>query len=311
MPQPKIRFFFREPTVDTNRPLNDGLVKVEGFVFETVATLEEADAWDCGFAARMLSHAAGEGDVSIPAFPNRKFRQSYIYVNAKAGIAVPRDLEGKRVAILMWANTAGIWARGALQHAYGVDLRRIRWVVRHQADMAPPPGMTAEPLIGGSVDDLLLSGALDAVIDPNVLPSITRRDPRVRRLFPDYKAAEQAYFRQTGIFPISHVVTLRGPFVARHPDAPVALLKAFRRARDMALDNIQGADPQVLVVSWVNALLDEQRALMGDNHFAYNIADNRVTLAAMMRYSLDQGLISQPAEFASLFSPAAAQLAGA
>src|SRR3970040_1139630 len=101
MANPKIRFFFREPSVDTNRPLNDGLVQVEGFGFETVATLEEADAWACGFAARMLSHAQGAGDVSIPAFPNRKFRQSYIYVNAKAGIASPRDLEGKRVAILM------------------------------------------------------------------------------------------------------------------------------------------------------------------------------------------------------------------
>lgn len=309
MSHPKIRFFFREPSVDTNRPLNDGLVQVEGFGFETVATLEEADAWDCGFAARMLSHAQGAGDVSIPAFPNRKFRQSYIYVNAKAGIAGPRDLEGKRVAILMWANTAGVWARGALQHAYGVDLSRIHWVVRNQDDMALPPGMMAERLTG-SVDEQLLSGELDAVIDPNVLPSITRRDPRVRRLFPDYKAEEQAYFRQTGIFPISHVVTLRGPFVARHPDAPVALLRAFRRARDMAIDNIQGADPQVLVVSWVNALLDEQRALMGDNYFAYNIADNRVTLAAMMQYSLDQGLIAEPVDFASLFSPAAAELAG-
>ena len=309
MSQPKIRFFFREPTVDTNRPLNDGLIKLEGFDFETVATLEEADAWDCGFAARMLSHAQGLGDVSIPAFPNRKFRLSYIYVNAKAGIAHPRDLEGKRVAILMWANTAGVWARGALQHAYGVDLTRIHWLVRNQDDMAPPPGMTYEPLTG-NVDEMLLSGELDAVIDPNVLPSITRRDPRVRRLFPDYKSEEQAYFRRTGIFPISHVVTLRGAFVARDPAAPVALLKGFRQARDMAIDNIQGADPQVLVVSWVNALLEEQRALMGERYFAYNIADNRASLAAMMQFSLDQGLIAAPVDYASLFSPAAANLAG-
>lgn len=309
MSQPKIRFFFREPTVDTNRPLNDGLVKLEGFDFETVATLEEADAWDCGFAARMLSHAQGLGDVSIPAFPNRKFRLSYIYVNAKAGIAKPRDLEGKRVAILMWANTAGVWARGALQHAYGVDLARIHWLVRNQDDMAPPPGMSYEPLTG-NVDEMLLSGALDAVIDPNVLPSITRRDPRVRRLFPDYKAEEQAYFRRSRIFPISHVVTLRGAFAARHPDSPVALLKGFRQARDMAIDNIQGADPQVLVVSWINALLEEQRALMGERYFAYNLADNRASLAAMMQFSLDQGLVAEPVEFASLFSPEAANLAG-
>ena len=32
--------------------------------------------------------------VSIPAYPNRKFRLQYIFVNNKAGIESPRDLEG-------------------------------------------------------------------------------------------------------------------------------------------------------------------------------------------------------------------------
>ena len=30
MPDPKLRFRFREPTVDTNLPISDGTVKVEG-----------------------------------------------------------------------------------------------------------------------------------------------------------------------------------------------------------------------------------------------------------------------------------------
>ena len=311
MPEPKIRFFFREPTVDTNRPLNEGTIKVDGFGFEVVGDLDQADAWDCGFAARMLAAAEGSDDVSIPAFPNRKFRLSYIYINKKAGIETPRDLEGKRVAIPSWANTAGVWARGALQHHYGVDLGKIHWVARSQKDMAAPWRIQIETLNRGKVDDLLVSGELDAAIDPNVLPSITRRDTRVRRLFPDYKAEEQKYYRETGIFPISHVVTLRRGFVDRHPQAPVALLKAFRQARDMAIDNIQGADPQVLVLSWVSALLDEQRALMGDNYFAYNVADNKRPLSAMMQFSHEQGLTPKAFNFEGLFSPEAASLPGA
>ena len=90
---------------------------------------------------------------------------------------------------------------------------------------SPAPGIHIEPLEQGSdLDSLLVKGALDAVIEPDVLPSITRRDPRVRRLFPDYKTEEQIYFKRTGIFPISHVVTLKQEFVDRHPNAPVALL---------------------------------------------------------------------------------------
>ena len=310
MSESKIRFYFREPTVDTNRPLNDGTIKIDGFDFEVVKTLEEADAWDCGFGARMLAAAEHSDDVSIPAFPNRKFRLSYIYVNDKAGIRTPRDLEGKRVAIPMWANTAGVWARGALQHHYGVDLGKIHWVARSQEGMAAPRGMRIETMKRGNVDEMLLSGEIDAAIDPNVLPSITRRDPRVRRLFADYKSEEQKYYRETGIFPISHVVTLRRRFVDRHPDSPVALLKAFRQARDMAIDNIQGADPQVLVLSWVSALLDEQRALMGDDYFAYNVVDNKRPLDAMMQFSHEQGLTPERVDFKTLFSPEAAGLAG-
>src|SRR3970040_1970267 len=97
MPSPKLRFYFREPTVDTNMPITDGTVKVEGFDFEIVSREEDADAWDCGFAARVRAHVKGPRHLSIPAFPNRKFRLSYIYVNSAAGIDSPRDLEGKRV----------------------------------------------------------------------------------------------------------------------------------------------------------------------------------------------------------------------
>lgn len=311
MSRAKIRFFFREPTVDTNRSLSEGAVAVEGFDFEVVGKLEEADAWDCGFAARMVDHEAKAAHVSIPAFPNRKFRLSYIYVNEGSGIATPRDLEGRRVGIPFWANTAGVWARGALQHYYGVELERIRWISAAPDTIPTPKGIRLELVKGCDLDRMLLAGDLDAVIDPNVLPSITRRDPRVRRLFRDYKTEEQAYFRETGIFPISHVVTLRKPFVDRHPTAPVALLDAFRRARDLAFDAIEGSDPQVLVLSWLNAALEEQRALMGENYFAYNIDDNRTALAAMMQYAFEQGLTSRLVDFSELFSDEAAKHPGA
>ena len=311
MSSPKLRFYFREPTVDTNRPISEGIVKVEGFELQVVSQLSDADAWDCGFGALMQSKAKGARDISIPAFPNRKFRLSYIYVNSAAGIESPGDLEGKRVGILFWGNTAGVWARGALPHHYGVDLKRINWFAHHTEGIESVPGIRIESLgRGANLDSMLAGGELEAVIYPDILPSITRRDPRVCRLFRDYKSEEQTYFKQTGIFPISHVVTLHEEFVTRHPDAPAALLKAFRQARDIAIDNIQGSDPQVLVVSWINALMDEQRALMGDNYFAYNIEANRRSLDAMTQYSYEQGLTPKKYDYETFFAPEAVALPG-
>ena len=311
MATPKLRFRFHEPSIDTNRPLTEGAVRVEGFELEMIGGTGEADAWDAGFGSLVRAKVEGAPYVSIPAFPNRKFRLSYIFVNAAAGIETPRDLEGKRVGC-SWGGTGSIWARGALHHYYGVDLTRVRWMAARPDATAVAPGIHIEPLPQpGDLDSLLVAGELEAVIEPNVLPSISRRDPRVRRLFSDYKTEEQNYFRSTGIFPISHVVTLRQQFVDRYPEAPVALLKAYRRARDMAFDRIQGTDPQYLVISWASALLDEQRALMGEDYWAYNVVNNRRPLEAMTQFAHEQGLTPYQLDYETFFAPEAAALPGA
>ena len=315
MPNPKLRFYFREPTIDTNIPITDGTVKIDGFDFEFVGSEDQADAWDCGFAARVRAYARGLPHISIPAFPNRKFRLAYIYVNAKAGIDSPLDLESKRVGIMQWDNTAGVWARGALQHYYGVDLTRIKWLAPRVKKDGVAEGIHIEQLSGGDdldvlLDGLLVSGALDAVIGPNVLPSISNRDSRTRRLFRDYKTEEQNYFRKTGIFPTSHIVTFKQDFVARYPDAPVALLRAFRRSRDEAFNRLEGPDPQVILYSWAAAAVNEQRELMGENYWAYNIENNRRTLEAMTQFAHEQGLSPKQIDIESFFHPEAARLPG-
>ena len=311
----KLRFYFREPTIDTNIPITDGTIKIEGFDWQFVKNEDEADAWDCGFAARVRAYAQGLAHISIPAFPNRKFRLSYIFVNTKAEIESPTDLEGKRIGIMQWDNTAGVWARGALQHYYGVDLSRINWLAPRVKKDGVAPGIRIEKLeVHGDpdsiLDDLLVNGAIDAVIGPNVLASISNRDSRTRRLFPNYKTEEQAYFKKTKIFPTSHIVTLKQEFVDRHPNAPVALLKAFRRSRDEAFNRLEGPDPQVIVYSWMAAAVNEQRELMGENYWAYNIANNRTVLEAITQYGYEQGLSSERIDYKDFFQPDAAALPG-
>lgn len=311
---PKLRFFFREPTIDTNLPFTDGTISVEGFDL-TVST-GEWDAIDHAFGALVEAKEAGTAGVSIPAYPNRKFRQSYIQVRSDAGITSAKDLEGRRVGILAWANSAGVWIRGALQNYYSVDLTTIDWVAVQGFEGTLPDGIRIENLpksTGGPdqlLDKMLLDGAVDAVLFPNVLPSISAHDPRTRRLFTDYRTEEQKYYRETGIFPISHVVTLKREFVEKYPHAPVALLEAYRRARDEALNRIEGSDPVVLTISWAAVNLAEQRELMGERYWPYNLEDNRRSLEAMLEYSYQQGITKTKLNIESFFDPAARTLPG-
>ena len=311
MTQPTMRFKFHEPTIDTNAPITEGRVKVEGFDLQYVdfESDDEADAWDAGFGARVREVAEGRPLISIPAFPNRKFRLSYIYVNNSARIESPKDLEGKRVGIMGWSNTAGVWARGALQNTYGVDLTRIIWLAGHPDSSPVAEGIRIEKL-KGDLDSALVAGDIDAVIMPDVLPSITAKDPRVRRLFRDYKTEEQKYFRETGIFPISHMVTLTLEFVEKHPNAPLALLKAFRAARDEAVNQIVGDNPQILMLSWASANLEEQRALMGEQYWPYNVDNNRTVLESFTKFAHQQGVTSKQVSYESFFHPEAAAFPG-
>ncbi len=315
MANPKLRLGFREPEIDTNRPFVDGTVKVEGFDLEIsdFRGPEYIDAWDASFGGLMTTKGKGlHPFVSIPAFPNRKFRLAYIFVASASGIETPRDLEGKRVGVFAWDNTAGIWARGALQNHYGVDFTRINWFFpgANAKSWAPDITVGALPDVSESndsknalFDQLLLDGELDAAMVPNVLASVSRKDPRMHRLFPDYKTEEQAYFKATGIFPISHVVTLTEDFVEKNPTAPMALLQAYRRARDVAFDRLYGTDPEIVTISWAAAAIDEQRAVMGEDYWNYNIADNATTLDAMMDYAHQFGVTPERLDFESFFHP--------
>ena len=142
------------------------------------------------------------------------------------------------------------------------------------------------------------------------MPSISRRDPRVRRLFADYKTEEQNYFRATGIFPISHMVSLTEEFVDKHPEAPVALLKPYRPPRDVAFNRIYGSDPEIVTISWAAAMMDEQRAVMGDNYWAYNVKDNVRSLEAMMVFAHQFGITPLKLDYMSFLHPDAASLPG-
>jgi len=50
--------------------------------------------------------------------------------------------------------------------------------------------------------------------------------PKVSRLFTDFRAAEQAYYKKTGIFPIMHAVAVRKQTIEAHLALPAALFKA-------------------------------------------------------------------------------------
>ena len=107
---------------------------------EAVASLQDAfkrmcrevcfDVCEMSITGYLLAKRYGVPFTALPVFPVRGFPQSHasMVVNRDAGIATPRDLEGKRVGARAYTGTASLWVRGMLQDEYGVDLDRVTWV---------------------------------------------------------------------------------------------------------------------------------------------------------------------------------------
>ncbi len=298
---------------DLNRALVEGIVRPDGIelIAQTMPSPErhrrmlkheEFDVCEFSLSTYLLAHEAKRPFIAIPVFPHRRFRHSYVFCRSDARIETPTDLTGKRIGLDTLQNTAGLWMRGILQDYYGVPFQSIRWWTQEEEDIPvkPSTALSVERVPPGTdLDAMLCRGDLEAVIYPEVLPSVAKGSSQVRRLFTDPKQAEMEYYRRTGIFPIMHTVVTHARILERHPWVPANLLKAFRLAKEHAYVHLE--DPRRVALVWVRELLEEQRSVMGPDPWPYNLADNRLALETLIRYSFEQGLLKRKPRVEELF----------
>ena len=298
---------------DHVRDLINGVVRAEGIVL-TGFTLpveevffrfiknREWDVSEMSFGKFIGFASQGQSPfVGIPVFPSRVFRHSAFYVRADRGIRSAKDLEGKRVGIPEWAQTAGIYARGFLVETAGVDLTRIKWVQagmneagrEEKVEFVLPNGIDYSSRRDSSISAMLLSGELDAAITARVPDAFTQGEGKVVRLYPDYRAEEKKYFAATGIFPIMHVVAMRRAVFERYPWAAMNLYKAFEAAKQRSLERIRDLTASRIPVPWAAAIAGEWSEGFGDDPFPYGLEPNRKTLDAYCRFAHAQGITAQ------------------
>lgn len=254
--------------------------------------------------------------VAIPAFPSRTFRHNAIYVNRKAGIGRPEELKGRRVGVPEYAMTAAVWARGMLQHEYGVKPSDMQWttgglteVGRKALNEVQIPGVDIRPEARATLNDLLMSGDIDALISPQLHPGVREGRSEVGYLFADPVAAAREYYRKTKLFPIMHVVVVRREVFEKHPWVAVSLYHAFCEAKDNALKRLEVEEPPPVSLPWLYEYSQSIRGLMGRDYWPYGVEPNRRVIEALCSYILEQGLAAQPVAPEALFAANVLKLA--
>jgi 4,5-dihydroxyphthalate decarboxylase len=308
---------------DRTRALLDGTIRPEGIdltyvplvpeeIFWRMLQYQDFDASELTMSGYITLVAQGNSPfVAIPAFLSRTFRHGCIFINNEAGVHAPADLRGKRIGVPDYHMTAALWIRGMLEHEYGVRAAEVEWMQgglqdagrKERVEYHLPPEIRVRTVMDRTLDEMLVSGEIAAVLTARMPPSFVRGDPRVGRLFPDYKSAEREYYRKTGFFPIMHCVALRRGVYEAHPWVAPNLLKALEASKRQAFELAYDFNALRYSLPWLIPDLEEAMQLMGPDPWPYGVPANRATLEAMCQYAQEQGLTARRVAVDELFAP--------
>jgi 4,5-dihydroxyphthalate decarboxylase len=324
---------------DRIRAIKDGVVKIEGCIvdyhvvepnqlFARNLKSQEFDVSEMSFSTYITLVEQGRAHyTAIPVFLSRAFRHSAIFVRTDRGIASPADLKGRRVGTPEYFTTMLVWMRGLLADEYGINPSDLRWRLggleqpaRDMAKVEAPEGVEIEPIPSGkTLAGMLADGELDAVFSarppscfkPPPFPPPRADEGRagVARLFPDYRAAEQAYYRKAGVYPLMHAVGIRNSLLERRPGMAAHVYNAYAKAKEMAVNDFERLSALAVTLPWIEAEYRATQAVLGDDIWPYGIAANRKAIETLCRYLHEQGFTRRRMRIEELFAPAGAAAA--
>jgi 4,5-dihydroxyphthalate decarboxylase len=305
---------------DRTWPILDGRVVVPGVRFTAIpgepedifrrALRDRAfEVTELSMGSHIVTTARGDSPyVGVPVFLSRAFRHSAIYVRTDRGIRSAADLAGRTIGLPEYQQTAALWVRGILREHYGVDTRGIAWRTGgERVAITLPEGFDVTPL-GAPLEAALAEGRVDALVAPRPPSCFAQGSAPVARLFPDYRAEEQTWFRASGFFPIMHCLAVRKDVAERHPWLPVELFRAFARAKALSLAELAMVNVLRVSLPWIAAEAEAQMAFFGGDPWPYGFARNRAEIAAMIRYAVADGLAAQAIAPEVLFHPSVLDL---
>jgi 4,5-dihydroxyphthalate decarboxylase len=284
--------------VGQSEPLKHGVDR-----HERMLQKGEFDVCELSLSSYLMARSRGMPFTAIPVFPRRLFSMSQMWARADAGINGPGDLIGRKVGLSTFQTTLSVLAKGDLQSEYGVDWRKIEWIVAKEETVPfkPQEGVKIRLVPPGrKIGSLLEAGEIDALFMPHPPKEVLRGSEKIRRLFPNAKQEESNYFRKNGFFPIMHVVAFKDEALKQNSWLAGSVMASFEKAKEVCRRYYD--DPNWSRLVWGRHLFEEERNLLGEDPWPYGVKRNRANLERFMGYSFDQGLMEKKPAVEDLFA---------
>ena len=304
-------------TQGNNQALKDGTVKMPHFQFDFVEVDPLIDAFrrmvrglefdvcEMALTTYITAREHGKKMTALPIFLVRAFHHGAILHNVNSGIRTPRELEGKRVGVNRgYTVTTGVWARSVLAREFGVDLKKVTWVLsgdEHVAEFRPPANVVPVEK-GRKMAELIASGELPAAIN------VETDSPDVKPLIPNAKDAGFAALKARGHYPINHTVVVRDELLDAHPNLAREVFEAFAESKRLYVEKLRaGRIEKPTAADEVHRRVME---ITGRDPLPYGIEPNRATLEELISSAVEQGILSRAPKIEDLFARGTRDLVG-
>jgi 4,5-dihydroxyphthalate decarboxylase len=297
--------------------LKNGTVKLKRFEieYEDVPVLIQAfrrmvrgsefDICELAFTTYICAKAYGKPFTAVPVFPARVFHHGAILYNTRSGIRSPKDLEGKTVGVHRgYTVTTGVWARSILQHEYGVDLKKITWLLsgdEHVQEFHLPRNVIPVEK-GKRLEDMIASCEIPAAVN------IELDHPDVKSLIPNPKEAGFEALRSRGHYPINHTVVVKNELLQTYPHLAADIFNAFAEAKRPYIERLKTG--QLATPTKTDEIYKRVMESTGADPLPYGVEPNRQMIEAAIQYAQEQDILTRSFIIEDLFAPGTLSLIG-
>lgn len=275
----------------------DGSWPIRADLLRRVGSTDDFDGGEGSMGAHLRRVETGDTSfVALPVFILRGLPMRDLYIRKDGPVRTARDMIGKRIGLYNWFASGGIWYRHA-QLALGVPLDSVEWHIGDveivgetpaalQVSQLPPHVRPAPD--GRFLAEMLIAGEIDAMWSPPAPKMSDQANGPIIRLFPDFRAAEMDYYRDTGIFPMMHILVLRREIWDRAPWIGKSLTDAFSAANSK-FEASQTGFPDA--TPWMAAEQETTRKLLGSDPYHHGLSElNRKAVQTFIDQAFDAGI---------------------
>src|SRR6266536_5021532 len=262
---PKLTLSFISAFNERVEPLMNGTIEADGIdlipiyshpseTFWRQLKFQEFEVAEMSMSSYLIARSRGVDMIAIPVFPSRRFFHADQSFHVDSGVKKPGDLLGKRIGVGEYQQTAALWARGVLDHDFGVSQYKVDWYMERTEELShggatgftPPPGISFQRIPPDkSLASMLVAHELDAApverafrAETNVIDRSTRIRgaggdwSKVKLLFTDRMAEGSRFFKKWDFLPVNHAYTIRGDIYKKYPWVAFNLYTGFVKAKE-------------------------------------------------------------------------------